>query len=266
MKLFQLPLLALVFASIVLSSLTLRAEKVPDIAPGFALSDMQRLSDRVYVARLAPHLWVRTTIGKLDDGSLYTANGMLLEDGSQSILFDMGWTPEEARTLMEWARNILKDPVSKAYVTHLYNDRKGGAAALEAQHLPVSGTPLTIPLAIKTKQPTPDHSMTVPFTPLAVAKDAEILFPGAGHTLDNIIVEFPTEQIVFGGCFIKAGDSQGIGNTADADLGAWPVSLKRMQAVFPNPHFAVPGHGRVLKDTGQRTLGLLRIANSSAKQ
>ena len=78
MKIFKATAFAFWLASALLFPFAARAERVPNIAPGFALQDMQRLSDQVYVARLAPHLWVHTTVGTLADGTLYAANGTLL--------------------------------------------------------------------------------------------------------------------------------------------------------------------------------------------
>jgi hypothetical protein len=112
MKLFQAAILALLLASVSLSSVVVIAEKVPKIEPGFALQEMQRLSDRVYVARLAPHLSVHTTVGTLADGALHTANGMLLEEGDHSVLFDVGWTPEQARTLLSRVQLSPSAPTS----------------------------------------------------------------------------------------------------------------------------------------------------------
>jgi metallo-beta-lactamase class B len=245
-------------AALILGVTALRAEKVPDIQPGFALPDMHRLTDTVYVAQLSPGLWVHTTVGTLADGSLYAANGALVEDGDTSILFDVGWTPEEARTLLDWARLVLKHPVSKAYVTHFHNDRLGGAAELERQHIPVFATVLTVELAKKTGQPVPDNPISAPVKPTSVGHDAILLFPGAGHTRDNIVVDFPEEQILFGGCFLKAGDAKGIGNLADADVTAWPQSLKHMQSIFPQVKLAIPGHGPISANAVGRTLELLK--------
>jgi metallo-beta-lactamase class B len=82
--------------------------------------------------------------------------------------------------------------------------------------------------------------------------------------VDNIVVDFPVDHIVFGGCFVKPANAEGIGNTADADLKAWPGSLGRMQEAFPKSKFAVPGHGPITKDTGQRALELLRKGSSNS--
>jgi len=217
---------------------------LPDIAPGFAVPDMERIADGVYVAQIGRGLWVHTTVGKLDDGSPYLANGALIEDGDHSVLIDAGWKPREADALVDWAATKLKHPVSKAYVTHFHYDRLGGATALERRHIPVFAIPATIELARTTHQPAiPDHPLNLPSAPSPIARDALIFFPGGGHTRDNVIVYFPNERILFGGCFIKDSKATGLGNIADADLAAWPASLGRTEAAFPQAATVIPGHG-----------------------
>jgi metallo-beta-lactamase class B len=216
----------------------------PAVAPGFAVPGMERIADGVYVAQIGPGLWVHTTVGKLDDSSLYAANGALVEDGNGSVLIDAGWTPAQAEALAHWAATTLKHPIVRAYVTHFHYDRVGGAAALERRHIPVYAIPLTIELDRTTHQPAvPDHALPVPTTPTSIARDALIFFPGAGHTRDNVVVYFPKERILFGGCFIKDSKATGMGNIADADLAAWPASLGRTEATFPQIATVIPGHG-----------------------
>jgi metallo-beta-lactamase class B len=71
----------------------------------------------------------------------------------------------------------------------------------------------------------------------------ELFFPGAGHARDNIVVWHPSSGVLFGGCFVKAGNAEDLGNVADADTAAWPASLERVRARFPEVRIVVPGHG-----------------------
>lgn len=251
-------LIAILLAAGVLSTGTLSAAPTPNIPPGMALPAMQRISSDVYVAQIAHDLWVHTTIGRLPDGSPYAANGAILEEGNHSILFDVGWTPEQAETLLEWARIKLKHPVTAAYVTHFHNDRGGGIPALERRHIPVFATQATMDLARSSRQPVADHRIDVPSTPTSVAADALIFYPGAGHTKDNVVVYFPHDRVLFGGCFLKAANAAGIGNVADADVVAWPESIKKMQAAFPQAKSVIPGHGPMGEGATQKTLDLLK--------
>jgi metallo-beta-lactamase class B len=79
---------------------------------------------------------------------------------------------------------------------------------------------------------------------------------GAAHTTDNIVVWIPTEQILFAGCMAKSLNSQNLGNTADGDLKAYPETLRKVIAKFPDARIVIPGHGQyggieVLKHTLQ---------------
>jgi glyoxylase-like metal-dependent hydrolase (beta-lactamase superfamily II) len=66
-----------------------------------------------------------------------------------------------------------------------------------------------------------------------------VFFPGPSHTPDNVIVYFSGRKILFGGCMILAGGQ--VGNTSDADLAAWPVSVAKLsQFDFT---LVIPGHG-----------------------
>lgn len=66
---------------------------------------------------------------------------------------------------------------------------------------------------------------------------------GAAHSLDNIVVWIPSEQILFAGCMIKSLNSKDLGNTADGDLAAYPQTIDRLIHKFPVVKYVIPGHG-----------------------
>jgi metallo-beta-lactamase class B len=56
--------------------------------------------------------------------------------------------------------------------------------------------------------------------------------------------------------------ARSLGNTADADLAAWPGTLRRVLTAFPGARIVVPGHGRPGGiDVLQHTLELLSARN-----
>src|SRR5690606_32251476 len=67
-------------------------------------------------------------------------------------------------------------------------------------------------------------------------------YPGAGHTADNIVLWFPAESILYGGCFIKSRDAYALGNLAEAEPEKWLASAHRLKEKFPEPAFVIPGH------------------------
>jgi glyoxylase-like metal-dependent hydrolase (beta-lactamase superfamily II) len=72
----------------------------------------------------------------------------------------------------------------------------------------------------------------------------ELAFLGAGHTIDNIVVWIPKKKILFGGCLIKSQNAGNLGNTKEADLMSYPVTLKKVREQYSEVKIVIPGHGR----------------------
>jgi metallo-beta-lactamase class B len=71
-----------------------------------------------------------------------------------------------------------------------------------------------------------------------------VTYFGSAHTTDNVVAWLPKERILFGGCLVKSLDSPSLGNTIDGDLKAYPVTLKKVKAAYPDAKIVVPGHGQ----------------------
>ena len=71
----------------------------------------------------------------------------------------------------------------------------------------------------------------------------EVLYPGPGHTRDNIVVYYPDAKVLFGGCLIRPGGSDNLGNTADADVVHWAEAVRNVAAAFPDAEIVIPSHG-----------------------
>jgi metallo-beta-lactamase class B len=84
-------------------------------------------------------------------------------------------------------------------------------------------------------------------------------YPGHGHSADNIVIWFPKEKILYGGCFIKSTATATLGNVADADLAEWPLSIERTIKKFNHPAYVIPGHLSWENNKGlEHTLKLLQ--------
>jgi metallo-beta-lactamase class B len=73
-----------------------------------------------------------------------------------------------------------------------------------------------------------------------------LYYPGETHSPDNITVYYPEKKILFGGCMIKELSAADLGNTDDANLEQWPVSIERLKAKYneANVNIVIPGHGK----------------------
>jgi glyoxylase-like metal-dependent hydrolase (beta-lactamase superfamily II) len=85
------------------------------------------------------------------------------------------------------------------------------------------------------------------------------LVTGEGHSRDNIVIWFPDLKILFGGCLVKSVESQGLGNTADANLREWGPSVRRVMKKYPKAKYVIPGHfGWKSRNGLKHTLKLLK--------
>jgi metallo-beta-lactamase class B len=232
---------------------------VPPTALELAIEPMAPIGDSVWVAKIGEGLWVFTATGAISSGAVFPANGMLLETKTGSVVVDPGWTAAQSKALMRWARETLHRPVAKAVVTHSHSDRMGGIEPLAEAGIPVLALGRTRELAQKA-----GHTIL----PIAVAEletkpyrdpdGFELYFPGAGHTPDNIVVNFPAHFLVFGGCLVKSVTSADLGNLADAVMTEYPGSIERVMRAYPKRRIVVPGHGSIAGDPLAHTLKLLR--------
>lgn len=198
------------------------------------------LAEDVSVRRIAPGVWVHTTLSG-EELAHYPANGLIVEDGDGAILVDTAWSPRQTELLLAWAQDELHHPVRAAVVTHFHSDRTAGVPVLTARGLPVYGLEETVRLGTANGSPVPSRT----FKEVQDLGPLELFFPGAGHARDNLVVWHRSSGVLFGGCFVKAGDAKDLGNVADADTVAWPVSLERTRTRFPEARIVVPGHGPV---------------------
>jgi metallo-beta-lactamase class B len=229
-------------------------------APGFAQP----------VVTIAPQLEART----IADGvhvithtiAVAPANSLVVEMGAQDILLvDTPWLPSATVQLLDWIEKTLGKRKITAVNTHFHNDRTAGNEVLRARNIPVHGSDRTAELLrinpeknragfmklvdqeaqkeeirrLKFVEPDQVFPLKEGRTLTFGSRKAEIFYPGPGHTVDNVVVYIPDREVLFGGCFIVGLPK--LGNLSDADVKAWPASLKTLQR-FKISH-VIAGHG-----------------------
>ena len=230
----------------------------PPAALEMAVEKMTSIGENVWVAKIAPDLWVVTSTGQIANGTVYPANGMALESPSGTVLVDPGWTGVQAKALVQWARKSLRKPVTRAIATHSHYDRLGGIDALAELGIPMLALARTRELAEADKRPhLPQAVPDLESKPYRDAAGFELFFPGGGHAPDNIVVYFPAQRVVFGGCLVKSSTATDLGNLADAVMSEYPASIERVARQYPERRVVVPGHGTLSGDGLAHTLELL---------
>jgi metallo-beta-lactamase class B len=214
------------------------------------------LSDDVDVRPLAPNIWLHTAY--VDHQHGIATNGLLVETRDSSVLIDAGWNDGEAARLFDFAASRLHHPIRDVIITHAHADRIGGAGEAQRRGAHVHALARTIAHARQRGQTVPDVSEPEQALLTIGGVEIDLFYPGAGHTDDNLVVYLPATRILYGGCFIKSSTASDLGNIANADLVAWPVSLRLLSEHIPEPTTVVPGHGPLGGDPMGHTAALLR--------
>jgi glyoxylase-like metal-dependent hydrolase (beta-lactamase superfamily II) len=232
------------------------------LGPETALPAMRRIGEAVWLDRLSENVWLHTTATPVDGAGIFPANGAIVVDGNEALLIDTGWSGVHTSALLEaWGR-LPQPAVTKALVTHFHNDRLGGLDELAKRGIPAFGNPLTIGLA-------QDNGLTAPLPLHDLEKKpqrlgtVEVFYPGAGHTRDNVVAWIPSDGVLFGGCLVKSTSASDLGNLADADVAAWPATIRAVYGAYA-PRHVIPGHGTIAGDSIGHTTALADAARPPA--
>jgi len=193
------------------------------------------------------------------DSSGVPANGVIAILDGGLLLVDTAWTEAQTDAILRFAEKRLHRPWIGAVVTHDHPDRAGGIGALLRARIPVAAGNLTVAKLEKRGVHGVKPLFAAGATEVQDARGFVAFYPGPGHTPDNIVVAFPSWNVVFGGCLIKAANATDLGFTGDADRVAWPAAVRSVRERFPKPYAVIPGHGSLSKneDAYRRTLELL---------
>jgi metallo-beta-lactamase class B len=239
----------------------------------------QRISETLSVRRIeGTSAWI------IEHEVPISANSLLyVADDGTPILADTPWTPEATRELLAWIETRFGRLPALATINHYHFDASGGIGALQeagvltvasthtAQLLAERGPGMLRALASSHGEmfegwpvPSPDET----FSPDEGASwvfggtEVQVQFFGAAHTPDNVVTYFPEAKLLFGGCLVKGGDS--LGYLGDADVAAYPDTVRRLQAL--EPRIVISGHGD-RQDSAQLDNTLrLAVAEAGARQ
>ena len=228
-----------------------------DHSEGYVLSPDMR------VRPLAQGVWLHTWWTALPEFGRFSSNGLVIVDDGEALLVDTPIDDAMTELLLRWAADSLGVPIRRAILTHAHSDRMGGIGALQRAGVVSYATALTADWAEAQQKPRPDSLLALDDHLRVGTRTVHTFFPGAGHSPDNIVVWLADAKLLHGGCFLKSEASRGLGNLGDADVMAWPVSVRQAMARYRDAEVVVPGHGPVGGyRTLERTLELLEAHHS----
>lgn len=199
-------------------------------------------SEILLIYKLSDHVYEHISYLDTKSYGKVSCNGMIVSSNAEAVIFDTPTNDAASLELIEWTTKELNNKIIAIIPTHYHEDNLGGLNEFHKHGIPSYAYQKTIQITKEKNYPQPQHDFDQLFE-LKVGNEKIVAeFLGEGHTCDNIIGYFPAENIMFGGCLIKALGS-GKGNLEEANPEDWPESVKKVKSKYPETKTIIPGHG-----------------------
>ena len=198
--------------------------------------------------KIADNVWINKSYRVVEPWGPVLSQGMVVRTEGGIALIDTAWTDEETETLLSQIRKELGEGPDIAIVTHAHSDKMGGMKTLQENGIGGRAHPYT-------NEDAPARGLRRTMFSILDGKTREMLlgaedeegvtvfYPGPGHTRDNIVVYYAPAKVLFGGCLIRPGASDDLGNTADGDVDHWAKAVRNVAEAFPDADIVIPSHG-----------------------
>ncbi len=199
-------------------------------------------SNDLIVTQIAENSFEHTSFKQTNDFGNVPCNGLIVRNSNEVIVFDTPTNDKNAEELIKWIKETLRCKINAIIPTHFHDDCLGGLKAFDENNIPSYAYFKTIELAKENNFAVPKNSFRDSLILKVGDENTIIKFFGEGHTKDNVVGYFPSENILFGGCLIKElGASKGY--LGDANVADWPATVEKIKKEYPNVKIIVPGHG-----------------------
>jgi metallo-beta-lactamase class B len=201
-------------------------------------------SETLQIEQISPNTFVHLSYLNTQDFGKVGCNGMIVIHDGEALVFDTPTDDEVSNELIDWLVNEQKVTVKAVVATHFHNDCLGGLGAFHAKGVPSYGTQKTIALATAAAETAPENGFSKKMKLKIGDMAVETRYFGEGHTRDNVVAYVPSDQVLFGGCLIKA-QGAGFGFLGDANTATWSETVSRVKAEYPQVVTVIPGHGKI---------------------
>lgn len=206
-------------------------------------NDLLVINEDLQLQRLSEHLYLHISWIESEQYGRFSSNGVVYIQNGGAIMVDSPMDKGQMKPLVDFIQDSLKATVELAIPGHFHDDCLNGLPYLHtlgAQSLSNKRTKaickqkgLTLP------QKTFNRKKLIRFH----GKKIVCRYLGPGHAPDNIVLWFPEEEVLFGGCLIRSLGTKSMGNTGDAVLSEWAPTVTKVKAAYPNVKIVIPGHG-----------------------
>ena len=201
-------------------------------------------SEDLIIIQISRNAFVHTSFLQTNDFGKVPCNGMIIRDRNEAIVFDTPTNNESAEELIKYIKEKLHCNINAIVPTHFHEDCLGGLAAFHKKKIPSFGNVITIELAKLNNVVSPENGFKDSLKLNFGNTNSIVNFLGEGHSKDNVVGYFPSENILFGGCLIKEMHATK-GYLGDANVSDWSNTVLKLKQQYPHVKIVIPGHGKI---------------------
>lgn len=217
------------------------------LASSLSSADGMPDEDAVRIRPLTNGVWLHVSSHTFENGHSATSNGLIVRDRGHLVLVDSAWGDAATATLLDEIEAAIGLKVTMAVATHSHEDRAAGAAVMRARGIRYYASGKTRRLMLERGEMPPEYELdlaaeagaTITLGPL------EIMYPGAAHTTDNLVVWLKRQKLLFGGCAVREAAARNLGYYKEGDPLNWGPAMALVKGRFGNATIVVPGHGAI---------------------
>ncbi len=205
------------------------------------IASAQQALPKLEISRLTENFYVYTTYSYYQ-GNRIPANGLYFLTDSGAVVIDSPWDTTQFQPLLDSIKVKHNKHVAMCIATHFHEDRTAGLDYYKSKGIKTYTTKRTDALSIKRGMKRAEFLIEQDTLFTLGQYSFKVIYPGPGHTPDNIVLWFEKEKILYGGCLIKSIKDKTLGNLADASIKDYATTLKNVQQQCKNPKYIIPGH------------------------
>jgi len=206
-------------------------------------------SNDLIITQVSENAFVHTSFLQTQDFGNVPCNGLIVSNNNEAIIFDTPTNTKTSEELIKWITETQQSKINVVIPTHFHNDCLGGLTIFHSKNIPSYANVKTIAFAKENNETLPQNSFNDSLVLKVGTEKIIAKFFGEGHTKDNVVGYFPSENVLFGGCLIKELNATK-GYLGDANVADWSKTVEKIKKEYPKLKVVVPGHG----ETGNQKL------------
>jgi metallo-beta-lactamase class B len=216
---------------------------MPFVVKAYTPVQSIRINNDIELIQISDGFYIHQTFDNSPGFGRFSSNGLLLIKNGKAFMIDTPVTNETTGKIAAYLKDSMGVQIQFFTGGHFHIDCIGGMEFLKSSGVKTILNKRTESKCIENNLPIPDTTFDENYFFNFEGVPVECRFVGGGHTADNIIVYFPDQKILFGGCLVKSLNSVNLGNLQDAVIGEWKTTIQRIIDLYPSVKIVVPGHG-----------------------